>query len=93
MGKFIPGLFAGGILGMLVAILGFIPVLRSQQKTKFDLGRRQGQLAGLSEAAEVIDKEFGRYAGQGEYRCLFSIKTTDVIVIETNGVKTVRIIP
>ena len=93
MGKFIPGLFAGGILGMLVAILGFIPVLRSQQRAKFDLGRRQGELAGWNAAADALDKEFGRCDPQSEYRRLFSIKTTEVVVIETNGVKTVRVIP
>lgn len=78
---------------MLVAVLGFIPVLRSQQKARLELGRHQGELAGLAEAADTLSKEFGHYDGQGAYRRLFSIKTTDVIVIETNGVKTVRVIP
>jgi len=60
---------------------------------KFEFGRANGIRAGRFEAADALQKEFGLYDGHSPYKVLFSEKTTDVISIETNGVKTVRVIP
>ena len=83
----------GFLLGCVVTGALCVAVLISQEEKIRNWSREIGRLDGLFEAADAIDKEFGRYDGKGEYKRLFGVKTTDVIAIETNGVKTVRIIP
>ena len=48
---------------------------------------------GRVEAADALEGEFGRYDGHTPYKVLFSVKATDVISIETNGIRRVRVIP
>jgi hypothetical protein len=86
--------FALGVLvGMAISAVIFVPLLRGERKDKFEFGRTNGIIAGRFEAAEVLEKEFGRYDGHAPYKVLFSVKTTDVVSTETNGVKIVRVIP
>ena len=82
----------GMVLGAAIAAGLFIPLLFREGQAKFDCGQHRGQIAGLTETAVILDKEFGKYDGKSEYKMLFSIKDTDGVVIETNGVKTVRVI-
>jgi hypothetical protein len=86
--------FALGVLvGIVISAVIFVPLLRGERKDKFEFGRTNGIIAGRFEAADVLEKEFGRYDGHAPYKVLFSVKTTDVVSTETNGVKTVRVIP
>ncbi len=57
----------------------------------FDLGRNTGKIDGLATALEALDKEFGPYDGKSDYRTLFSVKATSVVVIEKDGKKQIRI--
>ena len=83
----------GTMIGAIVMAAIFIPLLIYERHAKYKYGREVGKLDGLIEAASAIDEEFGRYDGRGAYKTLFGIKSTDVIAIETNGVKTIRVIP
>ena len=86
--------FALGVLcGIVAASLLFVPLLLSERRDKFEFGRKNGINAGRFEAADALEKEFGRYDGKTPYKVLFSVKTTDVVSTETNGVRTVRVIP
>lgn len=85
--------FLGVFVGIAISAIILVPLLRSERRNKFDFGRKNGIVAGRFEAADALEKEFGRYDGHAPYKVLFSVKTTDVISTETNGVKTVRIIP
>jgi hypothetical protein len=87
MKRFIAGLAVGLLLGIGVSVAVFIPVILSERESN------HGRLVGYAEAADSLAGEFGLYNGQGAYKRLFSVKTTDVISIETNGVRTVRVIP
>jgi hypothetical protein len=89
MKKFISGVLVGVVLSTII----FVPVLLSERHYKFEFGQKNGIVAGRLEAADAIEKEFGRYEGDGPHKVVFSVKTTDVVSIETNGVKTVRVIP
>jgi hypothetical protein len=89
MKKFSIGIIAG--IAMSAAI--FVPLLRSERHDKFEFGRKNGINAGLFQAADAIQKELGCYDGHSPYKVLFSVKTTDVVSTETNGVKTIRVIP
>jgi len=86
MKTFVLGFIVGSMA--CAVILGFVLF-----RETFDQGRRQGQIDGRREAAEALGKEFGQYDGHSPYKVMFSVKTTDVISVETNGIKTVRIIP
>jgi hypothetical protein len=83
----------GVVAGVGVSAIIFIPLLFSERQNKFEFGRSNGMVAGRFEAADAIEKEFGRYDGHAPYKVVFSVKTTNVISTETNGVKTVRVIP
>jgi hypothetical protein len=85
MKKFALGFIMGGVV--CAAIL--VPVLRN-----LDYGeRRRGLTEARREVAGTLKEEFGTYDGYSPYNVLFSVKTTDVISVEKNGVKTIRIIP
>jgi hypothetical protein len=83
MRKFIAGLTVGFVSAAAI----FLPLWLSARRDN------PGRQTGRSEAAETVLREFGSYDGSSPYKLLFSVKTTDVIIIETNGVKTVRVIP
>lgn len=89
MKKFLCGFLFGTAMSALVAV----PVLLKERHDKFQFGLNNGRTAGLREAAHSLEKKFGRFEGHASYEVLFSVKTTDVVSIETNGVRTVRVIP
>ena len=89
MKKFTLGVF----FGLAISAILFVPLLLKDGRDKFQFGLSNGKVAGRQEAADILEKEFGRYDGQVPYKVLFSVKTTDVVSTETNGVRTVRVIP
>ena len=89
MKKFISGVFVGVAISTVI----FVPLLLSERRDKFEFGRNAGIVAGRFEATDALFKEFGLYDGHTPYKVLFSVKTTDVISTETNGIRTVRVIP
>jgi hypothetical protein len=86
--------FALGVLvGLLLASCGFIPLWRWERQAGWQSGKNAGVIEGRFLAADALEKEFGRVDSKATCKVLFSVKTTDVVAIETNGVKTVRVIP
>lgn len=85
------GTFFGGFI--CAAMLGWFLILPKEEQAKFDYGFRNGRLRGQMDAVDAVQKEFGTYDGHSPYKFLFEVHTTDLISVETNGVKTVRVIP
>ena len=86
--------FAIGLMtGFLLATCIFLPVWKRERNVSWQSGKSSGSIDGRRLAADAIEKEFGRVDSETPYKVLFSVKTTDVVSIETNGVKTVRVIP
>jgi hypothetical protein len=81
------------LIGMAIATAFFMPVLIHERRNQYTIGHNAGKIDGLLEAARAPENEFGRYDGHAKYRRLFGVKTTDVISVDTNGTRTVRIIP
>jgi hypothetical protein len=89
MKKFALGFFVGIAFTALTLAL----IFRNELHSKFEFGLKNGIIEGHRDAAHALEKEFGQYDGHSPYKVLYSVKTTDVISIETNGIKTVRVIP
>jgi hypothetical protein len=85
------GTFLAGFI--CAALLVWFVILPKEGQAQFDYGFRNGELRGRMDAVDAIQKEFGLYDGHTPYKFLFEVHTTDLISIETNGVKTVRVIP
>lgn len=87
--------FALGVILMLVTVL----VIDRQHKNQLAQAHNAGRLEATHEIISKLTKEFPLYAGDavlGEppYKRIFSLKTTDVVVVEdSTGEKLLRIIP
>ncbi|MBU2714085.1 hypothetical protein [Zooshikella harenae] len=84
--------FVGFLIGIVASSSIFIPFLISQQKAKYEFGLNAGIVHGMQEATNKIEKKFGEIDSQADYETLYSVKATSVVVVEVNGVKTVRVI-
>jgi hypothetical protein len=82
MRKLLLGIAIGTALGATVSHFG-----------KYTFGHYMGRLDGLSEAVNAIHDEFGEISSQSRGKALFGLKTSTVVVVEVDGVKTVRVIP
>jgi hypothetical protein len=89
MRKFLLGVF----VGVVVSAVAFVPLFLSERRDKFNYGRENGMVAGRFRALDALGNEFGWYDRHSPYKVVFSVKGGDVISVETNGVKTVRVIP
>ena len=89
MKKYIIG-FIGGVV---ISVIIFIPILKSRQQAKFELGINNGEISGLAHSVNKLKKEFGVINSSAKYKRLYSVKTSDVVSVEINGVKTIRVIP
>lgn len=83
--------FLGGFICAFLLFTLFISP--SESRAQYIYGHDVGIVAGRLEAVDAIQKEFGIYDGHTPYKFLFGAHTSDVISIETNGIKTVRVIP
>ena len=83
----------GFILGAVLSTVIYIPILILEQNNKYELGHNQGTINGLLHSVNDIEKEFGKYSTKDNYKTLYSVKTSEVISLEINGVKTIRVIP
>ena len=85
------GIFLGGFI--CASLLFVFLILPREDQDQFDYGFTNGVIRGHLEAVEAIQIEFGACDSHMPYKVLFSASTSDVVSIETNGVKTVRVIP
>lgn len=85
------GTFLGGII--CASVLFVFLILPREDQDQFNYGFTNGVVRGHLEAVDAIQNEFGTCDSHLPYKLLFSAYTSDVVSIETNGVKTVRVIP
>jgi hypothetical protein len=88
--KYIGTFFGGFVCAFLLFCLTISP---KDYSYGYRDGREYGIVVGQREAAIAIQKEFGTYDDHKPHKFLFEADTSDVISIETNGVKTIRVIP
>ena len=89
MRKYIIGFIGGVVISAII----FIPILESEQQAKLELGKNSGKISGLVHSVKELEREFGVIDSSAKYKKLYSVKTSDVVSVEINGVKTVRVIP
>ena len=82
----------GFVVGLVVTSGLLIPVFIQDQNNKIEFGRKIGFTEGLIFSSGRLEKEFGAIKTPKNYKRIFSVKTTDVIVFEVDGIKTVRVI-
>jgi hypothetical protein len=85
------GIFLGGFVCAFL-LWGFVLSPRDYWNGYHD-GREFGIDDGHREAAQMIQKEFGTYDANKPFKLLFEADASSVVSIETNGVKTIRVIP
>lgn len=85
------GAFFGGFI--CASALFIILISTDKHFGQFDYGFENGVIQGHLDAVDAIQKEFGTYDDHLPYKRLFGAYTSDVVSIETNGVKTVRVVP
>jgi hypothetical protein len=85
-------LVLGIVIGIFLASAIFFPLYHYQIENYRNIGIRDGKIEAFAFAANKIEEHFGTYDGQSDYEVLFSVKTTDVIVIEKPDSKTIKVI-
>jgi hypothetical protein len=90
MRNLVTGILIGGCLASSV----LVPLIFQQRRNWYEQGVVHGRFNGLHEAADAIEKEFGRYRGKGKYSLLFGdrMKTPGVVLLDEADTKTVRVI-
>ncbi len=85
---------AGLVLGCLVtAVLVWAVVLPQVRESYRAVGFNDGTIAARSEIAGKIPAALGSDLSKAErQQVLYSVKTTTVVIVERNGVKTLRVI-
>jgi hypothetical protein len=85
----VKNLTIGVIIGVLLSAAMFYPLLKYEQKNKFDFGQYHGFLNGQWSAIESLEPFLHEPPPETEVEILFSVKTSDVVVYEKNGVKVI----
>ena len=81
------------VAGFLVASVIFVfAVLPRYGREKFEFGHKQGENATKFELLERVPKVLGDdyHRGSDGYETFFEVKADAVVVVERNGVKTLR---
>lgn len=85
------GTFLGGFI--CATLLVWFVILPKEDQFQFDYGFKNGEMRGQMDVVDIISKEFGFYGGHSSYKVLLDVKERDLISFETNGVKTVSVVP
>ena len=83
--------FLGGFI--CASVLFIFLILPGEDHGQFAYGFTNGVIQGHLEAVDAIQKEFGTCDSHVLSKGLFGAYTSEVVSIETNGIKTVRVIP
>ena len=85
-------LLAAFLLGFAVASgLLLLVLLPRYGREKVEFGRKQGEILTKLQLMEEIPAALGEdYKGSDGYRTFFTVKADAVVVVERNGVKTLR---
>ena len=88
MGKFLAGLVTGGAI---IAAFAWLFVLPQARENYRELGYNDGHTSARWEIADKIDQQLGNDALPSEQGDLFyDVKASTVVVVERDGVKTLR---
>jgi len=87
----VKNLAIGVIIGVLLSAAIFYPLLKFEQKNKFDFGQYHGFLNGQWSAIESLEPFIGQVPPETKVEVLFSVKTIDILVYEENGVKVIKL--
>lgn len=82
-------LVIGVIIGVLISAVVFYLLLKIEQKNKFNFGQSQGFIDGQWKAIESLEPYLSQVPPGQEVTILFSVKTSDIVVYEKNGVKVI----
>ena len=89
--KIIISFLLGGAIASAVFIWVILP---AHAKDKFEMGRGGGYIAGQGDIIDEIPAALGTdYVDTDGYHPLFEVKSSAVVVVERNGVKTLRVYP
>ena len=88
--KYIATFLCGFICASVLFIFLLLP---EEDRLQFNYGFTNGVIRGHLEAADAIQNEFGTCDSHIPSKRLFGAHDSDVVSIETNGVKTVRVVP
>ncbi len=86
--------------GILAFVSGFfccallsIPIISYLKNSSFEYGKSKGYVDGVLDSAVALEKEFGSidYSDKNFEKVIFSIKTTEVVLVKVNGVKTIKV--
>ncbi len=80
----------GFLAGAIIIGIGALFVLKSERMEKYEMGKSHGSIDSFVEMYDLIKKEFGSTYETSEIKLLISKKATDIVVVEENGVKTIR---
>ena len=81
------------LAGVALATIVLLPLLRFERRQSWEYGRKAGIIQGHFDAADALQQEFGVWDSKAPHKVLLQVKTTSVVSVETNGIKTVRTIP
>ncbi|MAM89527.1 MAG: hypothetical protein CME36_19690 [unclassified Hahellaceae] len=90
--KFLAGVAFGVVTTGSLFLLWLLPETRENYRA---VGHNDGEIDAKYEIAAAIERELGRDVVQGEFsrphQLLFEVKSSSVVVVERDGVKTVRV--
>ncbi len=84
--------FLSIVIGITISSAVYLPILFTEQARKFELGLKHGFINGKHYAAEKLKSEMKSPQKGVQYKVIYSVKTTDVVVYKTNGIKTIGVI-
>jgi hypothetical protein len=88
MVKTLASFVLGAVVAAVIAWLFVIPQIR---ESYHGVGYNDGRVSAQSEIADQIDKAFGNDLLPTEPReVLYNVKSSSVVVVDRNGVKTLR---
>jgi 4-amino-4-deoxy-L-arabinose transferase-like glycosyltransferase len=85
----VKNLVIGLVVGVLVSAAVFYPLLKHEQKNQFNIGQSHGFVTGQWQAIEALEPYLNQVPPGQEVNILFSVKTSDIVVYEENGVKVI----
>lgn len=79
-------------LAVTFFVLIIVYVYNTAKDNWYQQGFNSGQLSARHEILEVLKKDFSEVNSQKEYKVVFSVKTTTVVVYKKSDIKTIGII-
>lgn len=81
------------MVGIIVGVAAAIPMIYSVKKDAFEHGKGVGYVEGVQFAIKSLESEFGSisYENKNYKNVIFAIKTQEVVAVDINGIKTVKV--